>query len=377
MAISILMDKIICEMYRKKIMLHGNFVLKSGQESNIYINCRKISEYPQLMKMICEYMKKDMIQAEWVCGVPYGAVPFATTLSLMTDIPQLILRKEKKEHGTGKQIEGDYKRGDTVILVEDVITTGGSLNKYAELLQDNGLNVIMKKCIINRGNVPDLEPLIPFDSLIKPNNILLPLLDKKIIWAADVTSMKELFTQLDYYGSKIGILKLHIDTFKDFSLENLLKLQEYKEKYKLLIWEDRKFGDIGNIMIKQIKHSAYCYEDWVDMFSIHGITGFESINAVIDSNLKFKWILVGQLSSSENLITTEYTERCKEIYKQNVNIIGMVCQEYLGPEFIHIVPGISKHVEGDNQGQKYSTVVDKSFADFFVVGRSISKFFPK
>ena len=55
----------------------------------------------------------------------------------------------------------------------------------------------------------------------------------------------------------------------------------------------------------------------------------------------------------------------------------MVCQEYLGPEYIHIVPGISKHVEQDDQGQKYSSVVSKSFADFFVVGRSISKFFPK
>mgnify|MGYP001382939079 CR=1 FL=1 len=377
MTISILMDKIICEFYRKKIILHGNFVLKSGQESDIYINCRKISEYPQLMKMICDHMKKDMIKAEWVCGVPYGAVPFATTLSLMTDIPQLILRKEKKDHGTGKQIEGEYRHGDTVILVEDVITTGGSLNKYAKLLEDSGLNVIMKKCIINRGNVSELEPLIPFNELMSPNNILLPKLDKKIIWAADVNSMKELFTQLDVYGPKIGILKLHIDTFKDFSLENLLKLQEYKERYNLLIWEDRKFADIGNIMVKQIKHSTYCYEDWVDIFSIHCITGFDSVNAAIETNPKFKWILIGQLSSSENLITSEYTERCKEIYKQNINIIGMVCQEYLGPEYIHIVPGISKHVEEDNQGQKYSTVVDKAFADFFVVGRSISKFFPK
>ena len=81
MAISILMDKIICELYRKKIMLQGNFILKSGQESNIYINCRKISEHPKLMKMICEHMKTDMIKAEWVCGVPYGAIPLATLLS--------------------------------------------------------------------------------------------------------------------------------------------------------------------------------------------------------------------------------------------------------------------------------------------------------
>ena len=264
----------------------------------------------------------------------------------------IILRKEKKNMVQLNKLKETINM-EIRILVEDVITTGGSLNKYAKLLEENGLNVIMKKCIINRGNVPELEPLIPFDSLVSPNNILLPRLDKKIIWAADVVSMKELFIQLDKYGTKIGILKLHIDTFKDFSLDNLIKLQEYKERYNLLIWEDRKFADIGNIMIKQIKNSIYYYEDWVDLFSIHGITGFESINAVISSNLKFKWILVGQLSSTENLITSEYTERCKEIYKQNVNIVGMVCQEYLGPEYIHIVPGISKHVESDNQGQQY------------------------
>ena len=51
MSSDIIMDKIICEFYRKKIILQGNFVLKSGQQSDYYINCRKISEYPQLMKI--------------------------------------------------------------------------------------------------------------------------------------------------------------------------------------------------------------------------------------------------------------------------------------------------------------------------------------
>ena len=371
----IVMDKIICEFYRRKIILRGKFTLKSGQESDIYINCRKMSEYPSLMKMLSEQLKPRLIKSEWICGVPYGAVPITTTLSLITDIPQLLLRKEKKEHGTAKQIEGDYKPGDTVILVEDVVTTGGSMDKYAKILEESGLKVIMKICIINRGDIENIIPLIPYKNLLEPNNILLPRLNQKVIWAADVNTMKDLFEGLDKYGTKIGILKLHIDTFKDFSIENLVKLQQYKEKYNLLIWEDRKFADIGHIMIKQVKNSVYCYQDWVDIFSIHGITGFESINAVMEENPKIKWILVSQLSSSENLITETYTERCKEMYKTNVNIIGMVCQEYLGPEFIHIVPGISKHVETDNKGQKYNTIVDKKFADFFVVGRSISKFF--
>ena len=127
-------------------------------------------------------------------------------------------------------------------------------------------------------------------------------------------------------------------------------------------------------MIKQIKHSMYHYLDWVDMFSIHCISGFESVNAVVNEFPKLKWILIGQLSSSGNLIDSNYTNKCKTIYETHDNIVGIVCQEYLGPEFIHIVPGISKHVDSDSQGQKYSQMHDKDFADFFVVGRSISKF---
>ena len=85
-------------------------------------------------------------------------------------------------------------------------------------------------------------------------------------------------------------------------------------------------------------------------------------------------LLLDNYHLSENLIDKEYTNTCKKIYKTIPNIVGVVCQEYLGPEYIHIVPGISKHVESDSQGQQYSSTEDKSFADFFVVGRSISKF---
>ena len=153
-----------------------------------------------------------------------------------------------------------------------------------------------------------------------------------------------------------------------------MKLQEYKKKYVLLIWEARKFADIGNIMIKQVENSVYSYLDWVDIFSIHGITGYESVSATIDKFPKLQWILIGQLSSAANLIDATYTEKCKEIYNISPNIVGMVCQEYLGPSYVHIVPGISKHVESDGAGQTYSSTIDKEFADFFVVGRSISKF---
>ena len=94
-----LLDKLLCEFYRKKIVMKGKFTLKSGETSEYYINCRKLYEYPDVMRMVCTELQKKIFKTEWVCGVPNGATPFATTLSLLTDMPLMMLRKEKKEHG--------------------------------------------------------------------------------------------------------------------------------------------------------------------------------------------------------------------------------------------------------------------------------------
>ena len=365
---------IINEFYRCEIIQHGEFTLKSGEKSNFYINCRQIFEYPNLMRLICNEINKININCQWICGIPDGAVPFASAISLMQGTPLLMLRKEQKKYGMQRQIEGTYNVKDTVFVLEDVVTTGGTIDKYCDILRDSGLNVLMKMCIINRGNIEGINSLIAFDKLINPENPLLKCMKNKIIWAADVSSMKQLFEQLDIYGEKISVLKLHIDIFNYFTQDNLKRLIDYKERYNLLLWEDRKFADIGNIMIKQISNSIYCYLDWVDMFSIHCISGHESVSAITIAFPGLKWILIGQLSSSENLIDNKYTNSCKQIYKSIPNVVGIVCQEYLGPKYIHIVPGISKYIESDKQGQYYSTIEQKKFADFYVVGRSISKF---
>jgi|UniRef100_A0A6C0BYK4 uridine monophosphate synthetase len=369
-----MVDHLVNEFYRKNIVLSGEFTLKSGEKSDMYFDARKISMYPNLMKEVAKQMAGCMLKSDWVCGVPYGAMALATTVSLITETPQLVVRKDKKEHGTQKQIEGDFKKGDNVIVIEDVVNTGGSMNKICKIIEDNGMHVIMKLCIINRGDILSVRSLLVSKNLVEPKSCLVHHMDKKIIWAADTGTMKALFTGLDKYGSKIAVLKIHIDTYCDYSHENIVKLQSYKEKYGFMIWEDRKFADIGDIMKQQIRNSIYSYLDWVDIFSIHGLVGSESINAVIDEFDKMKWILVGQMSASNNLIERKYTKSCIEIYKSRDNIIGMVCQENLGKDIIHIVPGISKHIASDNAGQSYSQMCEKPFADFFVVGRSISKF---
>ena len=371
------MNKYINEFYRKKIILNGEFKLKSGQISNYYINCRKLFEFPNLLKeisndIINKYIKNKKV--DWICGVPNGAIPLASTISILSGIPMLLLRKQEKEHGLCNQIDGEFKQGDSVIILEDVVTTGGSLNEFCELLLKNKLNIISKICIINRSKINEIESLITYD-FNNFDNKLVKNLDKNIIWAADCNNMNELFLKMDkILKNNIKIIKLHIDTFNDFNEENLFKLIEYKKKYNFIYWEDRKFADIGNIMDKQIKNSIYKYHLWNDIFSIHGITGEESIISTIKNNLNFKWILIGELSSTNNLIDNNYTNSIKKIYNLHENIIGIVCQNYLGSEFIHIVPGISNNKNFDNQGQKYSSLEDKNFADFFVIGRSINSF---
>jgi uridine monophosphate synthetase len=187
---------------------------------------------------------------------------------------------------------------------------------------------------------------------------------KKICLAADVSTSKELYEIIEKLGDHICILKLHHDIIVDFNEETIEKLNYYKKKYNLFIWEDRKFADIGHIMEKQVNKIKH----WADIVSVHPIAGIESVKQ-IPSEMKI--ILIGELSSTNNLINTEYNEKVKEIAHSLDNCIGIVCQSKMTDTLLNIVPGISLSTTKDNKGQQYSTPNDRSFADIFVVGRSI------
>ena len=140
------------------IIQYGDFTLSSGEKSNIYIDLRKVISYPILHNMICcelfYKMKKD---TNHICGTPYGAVSYASILSVTRHIPMLFLRKEQKQYGNKNLIEGVYNENDKVILIEDVITSGNSVMKTAKTLEDNGLKVIQIISIISRCENKNLK----------------------------------------------------------------------------------------------------------------------------------------------------------------------------------------------------------------------------
>lgn len=130
----------------------GEFTLKSGIKSPVYLDLRIIISYPELLKNIATALidlSKDL-KFERIAGIPYTALPIATAFSLNSGLPMVYSRKEKKAYGTGKQIEGTWQEGDRVLIIDDLITDGGSKFETFKVFEDAGLKVENVIVLIDR-----------------------------------------------------------------------------------------------------------------------------------------------------------------------------------------------------------------------------------
>jgi orotate phosphoribosyltransferase len=131
-----------------------DFTLASGKKSKYYIDIKKASAAPRILKRIAqeisEKIKQNSIEADHIGCVALGGVPIAVAVSLEIDLPLIIIRKEAKEYGTKGQIVGEFIKKSTVLMVEDVVTTGSSILKAIKLLRDEGLVVNDAIVVIDR-----------------------------------------------------------------------------------------------------------------------------------------------------------------------------------------------------------------------------------
>lgn len=199
--------------------------------------------------------------------------------------------------------------------------------------------------------------------------------------AADVTTSQELLTLADKVGPHICLLKTHVDILQDFSQDTVNKLKALAEKHNFLLFEDRKFGDIGNTVAQQYGGGSHNIVEWAHLVTAHGLPGDGVIKGLMAAaNGRTRGcVLVTQMSSEGTLTSQEYVQGCTKMAENHTYfVVGMVSQSCVSsdPRFILFTPGVQLKEAGDALGQQYVTpkaAVLERGADVIIVGRGITQ----
>ena len=142
--------------------LKGEFMLRSGQTSNEYFDKYLFEAEPSILKAIAEEMSALIpSNAEKLAGLEMGGIPIATMLSRVTGIPAIFVRKKAKTYGTCKLAEGGTVSGKSLVVIEDVVTSGGQIVESVRVLRSMGAFVMDVLCVIDResGGKQNLETI--------------------------------------------------------------------------------------------------------------------------------------------------------------------------------------------------------------------------
>lgn len=451
-------DSLILKLHDVNAVKFGEYKLKTGMMTPIYIDLRVLVSYPALMNqvssLIYQRVQEEGLQFDSVCGVPYTALPLATIICSTHELPMLIRRKEAKDYGTKRMVEGSFREGDTCLIIEDTVTSGTSILETAEVLYKEGLKVTDAIVLMDReqGGVEMLASqkikLHPIISMFKLLNVLLaakridaqtaqsvrkfildnntfspkeengndvPALKKQCVdqslqlsyaeraklrnvhplaskllkimeekqsnlcVSADVTSGEELLQLAESLGPKICMLKTHVDILKDYTVAFTDKLQALAQKHNFLIFEDRKFADIGNTVKHQYEGGVYQISSWSHIVNAHAVPGPGVVKGLsaVGKPLGRGCLLIAQMSSQGSLATGEYTKAVLQMAEEHSDfVIGFICGSKISkrPEFIHMTPGVQMQAGGDLLGQQYTTpeeVIYNKGSDVIIVGRGV------
>jgi orotate phosphoribosyltransferase len=147
-------DDELREAIRRHALLEGDFVLRSGRRSRYYLDKYRFETRPELLGelggRIWARVREAEPDAARLAGPELGAVALAASASLASGLPFVIVRGQAKAYGTGNRLEGAFEEGETVCLVEDVVTSGGAALEAVAALREAGLRVRTAVCVVDR-----------------------------------------------------------------------------------------------------------------------------------------------------------------------------------------------------------------------------------
>lgn len=357
---SYMKDTIIKELFKTNCIKLGNFTLKSGEVSKYYYDMKNIISNPSLLKQIGDELYNLLDDFDIICGIPYGALPIATYISTQYNKPLIYIRDKQKEYGTQKMIEGEYKKEDRCVIIDDVITSGRSLEEEIQKLKDK-VTIVDVAVIMNRQQNPQCS--MKFKSLLYKNDITKYLLQSiseskksKLIFSADISNCQKIIEIIEKIGKHIVACKIHSDMIDNFETY-IPKLIELSIKYKFLIMEDRKFNDISYIVNMQYKK----FRNWVDLVTVHSLVTNDVLSVLSGC------LIVANMSNNNY----NFKEKALQMAKDNKdNVVGFITQERINMNgMVCMTPGISSsNTKIDDQKYRTSEEVD---TDYIIVGRAI------
>lgn len=150
---------LVIDLFDIRCLLFGEFEQASGAVFNYYVDLRQIISDPALFHRVldCYAQVLKPLQFDRIAGIPYGSLPTATGLSLQLHKPLIYPRKEVKAHGTRRMVEGEFREGETIAVVDDILITGGSVMEGIGKLESSGLNVRDVVVFLDHGGLNDLR----------------------------------------------------------------------------------------------------------------------------------------------------------------------------------------------------------------------------
>jgi orotate phosphoribosyltransferase len=137
-----------------RALLEGDFVLRSGRRSTWYLDKYRFETEPEILRALGERLAEVAVEHEpeavRLAAPALGAVALAASAAMASGLPFIIVRGETKEYGTAKRIEGPFREGEVVCLIEDVVTSGGALGDAVSALREEGLVVRNAVCVVDR-----------------------------------------------------------------------------------------------------------------------------------------------------------------------------------------------------------------------------------
>lgn len=402
-------------------------ILKSGKTSNVYVDLRVLTAHPAVLRKIANKLASEIESAipdvkqdrkYAICGLPYGAIPLATLIADELGVSSVVLRKERKKHGTGKMLEGLMEYHKTIILIDDVLTSGTSIAESVETLQQNHPELEVKHAFVvvdrqeERNSMFELltntksmkthhlltlhdigsflfkRKTLSERAMMCNNDVtkrLFEIADRKqsrVIISIDNPSPDRVLEIADQTGENVCCVKLHFDTL-DFSTvsydvdEFFRRLNVLKERDEWLLFEDRKYLDTANTVDLQHRNVKNVYGGSLDLVTAFAIASEKTIKAIEDIDKDVGILLIAELSTKGSLIAPQNYNRCISLSRKYNSVSGVICQSRplnSNDNIAYITPGVSIFAKTDGLDQRYRSphiAIKRDRCDFIVVGRGI------